>query len=66
MKVQHTYRVITSWYKDDDLTKPNGMKLRVRASDEDRALLAARQHTQRKLYQLDQPTALDNITAKIV
>lgn len=62
MKRQFRYTVITGYYENGDMGKPRRMRMAVRASDEDRAGLAARQHTQRKLYQRDELTALDDIT----
>lgn len=59
---QYTYIVATRYYENGDMDEPRGMRLRVRASDEDRASLAARQATQRILAKRDQPYALNDIT----
>jgi len=65
VKRQFNYTVVVRFVENDDATEKRAWRCSVRASDEDRALLAARQHCQLRMSRRGVDMALDEFTAVI-
>lgn len=65
MKTYRNYRVVVTYFMNDDLTEPRSMPVGAKASSEEVAMMSARRRVQAELSMSGTDMALYDLHAKI-